>query len=168
MTRRCRKFIRLGLLSLLVLSLSVRVMVPAGFMPASLASGGPYVICPKGLPNFAAVVSQGAGQSEKDGHEHGHENGHALHGKHHSAQGNVAPVDHSNHEEALSHSDPGVQFCPVGSVFSAVAVPAVEALLLLAWIPASYLRTESRPTWYSQSPNLYFARGPPRNPSFLT
>jgi len=155
-----------------LLSLSLRVMVPAGFMPAALSAGGPFVICPDGLPNFQAVISQvlgqAAAQSQAEGHAH-HGTDHSdPHAGHHGGSGAIPALDHSQHDDTLSHSDSGVRFCPIGSVFSAAAMPAAEGLLHLVWLPASFVWTEFSDSFISATPSLYLARGPPRITSFLS
>jgi hypothetical protein len=49
MTTKLSKLNRNSLFGLLFLGLAVRVVMPAGYMPAPIGEGGPFVLCPAGL-----------------------------------------------------------------------------------------------------------------------
>jgi hypothetical protein len=160
MTRRFKNYIRVGLLSLVLLSLSVRVLIPAGYMPGDLSSGGPFVICPDGLFNFQADLAKDQpGEGE-----------HAHHGHHSKDGGSPAPipaVEH-NHEEATGHTGYGLEFCPIGAVLGAAVAPAFNAPLLIAYQAATVRATDQPSVVFSLSTSLYLARGPPRVTPFIS
>ncbi len=61
LTHRTRR----NLIALLFLGLAVRVIMPAGYMPASIGEGGPFVLCPGGLSGASYFLATG---SEVEGH----------------------------------------------------------------------------------------------------
>jgi hypothetical protein len=63
-THRARR----KLIALLFLGLAVRVVMPAGYMPAALGEGGPFVLCPGGLTGASFFLAAG---SEGEHHDHG-------------------------------------------------------------------------------------------------
>ncbi len=74
----------------------MRAIVPAGYMPAPIAEGLPFVLCPGGAPHLA------------------------LSGSHHGGDAGHGPA----HDDADAAS-PAWEFCPFG-VFFSHAVPAAD------------------------------------------
>lgn len=164
---------RLRLISLIFLGLSVRVLTPAGYMPASLAEGGPFVLCPGGLsgavyflpPDRAADGDYEAlGQTSGLHHgahaqsllvdfgvqDQGMHGGHGDHGP--SAQGDD---QHGGHEASIW------EFCPFGAVFgsSGLTADVAPADLLDA---SRYLADISNDVFTSLTVRTYRARAPPQ------
>jgi len=173
MTRRCRKLTRSVLFSLLLLSLSVRVLIPAGFMPSSLAAGGPLVICPDGLFSFEldlatspTVASERGLQDGKHGSHHGDHQGdhHQQHGGQDQSHADGIDGDQSaghHHEESSGHSSFSMESCPIGSVLGAAAAPAMEASLLIAFFATATPLFNQPGLFRSFTSRLYHARAPP-------
>lgn len=67
--------VRRKLIGLIFLCLAVRVIMPAGYMPAAIGEGGPFVLCPGGLTGATAILSS---LSHAGGH-HGDLHGDGLH-----------------------------------------------------------------------------------------
>ena len=97
--------------------LLVQGAMPAGYMPASVDSGWPVMLCPEGLPEGFLSPMSGAGPQ-------------ALHHAHHipaghdSAHGPTpsdlnASYDHGQHD-AAKHS--ASSYCPLGSAVSAAVI----------------------------------------------
>ena len=86
-------------LTLAVLGIALQAIVPAGYMPAPIADGLPFVLCPGGVPG-AALFAAGA-----DAHHAGHD------GEHQQAGEEQEPA-------------PEWQFCPFGAVLGGPAVVA--------------------------------------------
>jgi hypothetical protein len=97
-TLQVRTAARRKLIGLLLLGLAVRIVMPAGYMPAPIGEGGPFVPCPGGLSGALFLVDHGSGS-----------------GTHHShGTGDAADADASTDVW---------EFCPFGAVFgSAVLV----------------------------------------------
>lgn len=105
--RNTTKFAVSLVLSLLLL---VQGLTPAGFMPASLASGWIAMLCPEGLPaGFLAAPDTGhsAHQHHAPAHQHG-------------AAGSASAVPDQGHAAAGHHE--GVDYCQLGSALDAPAV----------------------------------------------
>jgi len=150
-TRLFRKYVRMSLLGILLLSLCIRVLVPAGYMPSSLATGGPFVICPDGLFNFELELATAQSDTSASGH----------HGDHHqNHSGDDKPAEH-DHEGAGGHSSFSMESCPIGSVLGAAAATAVENSLLIAFIAHSTPLSDPHTVLRSFSSRLYQARAPP-------
>jgi len=91
-------------------ALALRIVVPAGFMPASISDGWFIQLCPQGLsPAAMELLHPGHGQSDND--HSGHDDHHAQHGG--------QPDGGNPHDE----SAPDSNYCPLGSLYSAAAVP---------------------------------------------
>lgn len=109
--------------------LALRVMMPAGYMPASTGSGLLFELCPDGLP--AAAINAIAGGN----HHH-----------HHAAGGD-------------SESGPSDDQCPVGHMLSSsIAIDEADVLQWRP-APASYhivsmrsLRRADRTQYFSRGP----------------
>jgi hypothetical protein len=99
MRRRLNKLTRIATW-LAWASFALRVLVPVGYMPAAIADGGPFVLCPGG---YQAELLQYLGSSAA------HDHGAAAHAGHASAE-------HGSHAEG---SD-----CSIGATFAAVAPTA--------------------------------------------
>lgn len=59
---------RANLICLAFLGLAVRVVMPAGYMPAPLAEGGPFVLCPDGF--FSSTFTDATDAAPDDHHGH--------------------------------------------------------------------------------------------------
>ena len=104
MRRRLNKLTRIATW-LAWASFALRVLVPVGYMPAAIADGGPFVLCPGG---YQAELIDYLGAAAADGAGAGHHAGHAA-------------QDHGSHAEG---SD-----CSIGATFAAVG-PAATAPLV--------------------------------------
>ncbi|MEM1187283.1 MAG: hypothetical protein AAGI72_02085 [Pseudomonadota bacterium] len=100
--------------------LLVQVLVPRGYMPASLASGWFVALCPDGLTTPEMVVLIGAQQSQ-DQHHHGHVE-HVEHERKHHAM-------HQSHG-ADGTADPS-RLCELAGLY----VDALEATAFVAELP---------------------------------
>lgn len=87
----------------LALAFACRALVPVGFMPAPLDSGGPIVLCPGGAGGAIARFL-----SERAALEHAH---------------------HPQHEHAPDSHD-AWEYCPVGASLGAAALPTTVDLAL--------------------------------------
>jgi len=86
-------------------ALLLQGLAPPGYMPGSLASGWPVVLCPEGLPKGFLG----------GGHHHGHHQGH--HPAHHQGSGHGA--DH----------DPGLgEHCPLGGMLDGAALSSTAVV----------------------------------------
>lgn len=89
------------LLWLAALGIALQAIVPAGYMPAPIAQGLPFVLCPGGLSGgLSFAVDRGDSR-----HDHGNEQQH-------------------EHGEGDGEASPEWQFCPFGVVFSSTALVA--------------------------------------------
>jgi hypothetical protein len=96
------------------LALACRLLVPAGFMPAPLAEGGPLRLCPGGaagalLEALAAGDVASSAQHDTRHRHHGHDN-----------NGGKAPEQY----------DPW-QYCPVGAVFASATLVGESSTTVL-------------------------------------
>lgn len=102
---------RRHLIGLVLLGLAVRVIMPAGYMPAPIGEGGPFVLCPGGLSGAQYFLADDG--EHADGHEH----------------------DPDDARQANAWA-----FCPLGAVFgSAVLVTDLVAAVPspLTFVPAA-------------------------------
>jgi hypothetical protein len=99
-------------------SFALRIAIPAGFMPAPLAEGGPVVVCDGGFDG-ALLARAAAPQS----HHHDHMAMAHDHGSMPMAADHVMPM----HGDGAGHD--GVhaawKHCPVGAVFGIAALATV-------------------------------------------
>jgi hypothetical protein len=130
------------LIWLAYLGLACRVVVPAGYMPAPLADGGPIVLCHGGA---AGQVLSRLGE---------------LAGNHHSEHGD----QHRDHHPDTGEDGSGVhdawEICPLGKVLTAAAITAeftLHTLELSEPAPA----TEPRNLTAAVTHGAYWARAPP-------
>jgi hypothetical protein len=129
------------LLYVAYLALACRLVIPAGFMPAPLADGGPLQLCHGGPAGalFAALAATAAPSDSQ--HEHHHHD--------RDDDGGATPTEHD-----------AWQYCPVGAVFAFAALvgePSVDVLGLVhafAAQPTRILVSSSRT-------GAYRARAPP-------
>jgi hypothetical protein len=158
-----RALITLGLLGVLC-----RALVPVGLMPAPVSAGGPLVFCYDGAAGafFRALAAEG------DSHHGVHGGAHALHGHAYSAHtthaapsaalghdpGPSAPLDLDPDDAADEHL--AWEHCSFGTAFAHAAIAPIFDVPLLALEHARALpvpRTHSTTT----SARPYWARGPP-------
>jgi hypothetical protein len=98
---------------------ALRIAIPAGFMPAPLAEGGPVVVCDGGFDG--ALLARAAAP-------HGHHHDPMAMGHDHGAMP-MAAADHTlqTHGDGAGHE--GVhaawKHCPVGAVFGIAALASV-------------------------------------------
>lgn len=172
-----------ALLRLVLLGFVVRALVPIGFMPASLADGGPIRVCGSGL--VGAWLEQIAAANEPDavdasGGETAHAGAHAHSAEHpHTADPrHTADPPHTAdpaHAAEYAHADDPAQpphdsshgsahmvweKCPAGTAFAHTALPS-EFVFDLPQGARSFGTTEpvERPSVASQ--RSYEARAPP-------
>ena len=113
--------------------MAMRAVVPAGYMPAPLAEGGPFVLCPGGLSGANYFLAPGDGE-------------HAHHGHGQGADGDDGAV--------------GWEFCPTGFVSGLTALaaePSFAVPFLRQYIPAPGHVAAA----YPAAVRSYHARGPP-------
>lgn len=103
---------RSGIAALLLFGVIARALIPAGFMPAALAAGGPFVVCHGGLAgeffrqiaavqHDRAVVASGseAGRHEPAAGHNADDLRHAL----------AVPAEHAAHADHGAHAVHGAQ-----------------------------------------------------------
>ncbi|MGW8367576.1 MAG: hypothetical protein ACWGPN_02715, partial [Gammaproteobacteria bacterium] len=116
-----------------MLGFCCRAVVPLGYMPASLADGGPFALCHGAsaatLRLLAAVDSMRAsGDREADGHvrhdPHDRAPGAAGHsGAGHAEAGSSrAALDHAAAQDTDNGHFDGWSYCPLGAVVSDAAM----------------------------------------------
>jgi hypothetical protein len=128
------------LLYVAYLALACRLVIPAGFMPAPLADGGPLQLCHGGAAGalLAALARQAGASGNGDEHHH-----------HDHDAGGVPPSQHDAWE-----------YCPIGAVFASAAIvgesstPVLELEHFFVDQPTSILVSSSRT-------GAYRARAPP-------
>jgi len=95
---------------LTLVALALRVVIPAGFMPASISDGWFIQLCPQGLsPAAMELLHPGHGQNRTD---------HNDHDAHHAGHGGQVDGDNPHDESA-----PDTVYCPLGNLYSAAGVP---------------------------------------------
>lgn len=104
------------LVKLALIGFLCRALVPAGFMPAPIADGGPIRFCHGGAAGalLTALLSQRSSLAEE--HAHAGDHGHGQHEDDHR--------DHVKHE--------AWDRCPVGTAFAFAALTADFSLPLLS------------------------------------
>lgn len=143
--------------TLLILALALRALIPAGYMPAPLASGAPFAVCPVASAELYRWITDAAPAAAAAGahaHRHRHPQ-HSLDGAHGSA--GAAAEDGG----ALA-SWSAAASCPFAAWLSAAPLPALPGVLPefsargqpFTAAPAPFLRSLARVT--------RSARGPPR------
>ena len=111
--------------------LLVQGVMPAGYMPASVDSGWPVMLCPEGLPEGFLSPRSAAGARP-------------LHHAHHSPVGHdpshaptpadlSAPQDHGQHDTG-EHS--ASSYCPLGSAINAAVIAELADVEISERIPA--------------------------------
>jgi hypothetical protein len=125
------------------------MVVPAGFMPGPVSDGWFIQLCPQGLsPAAMELLHPGHGQDHR---------AHVSHDDHHARHGGQSD-DGKPHDDSTS----GSNYCPLGSLYSAAAVPqSVEQGPMLAV-------TADRPEGETLTAIVYRrtgyqARAPPRS-----
>jgi len=136
------------LLGYILLSLSIRVLTPAGYMPMPLAGDGPIALCPGGLPSDTFSASLG----------------HAAHGNHedhgdHANGGDGEPQKHKNHH---------VEICPVGALLGSAAAPTYDVTVSVPLNATSLQVADIGSDFISIALPSYSARGPPQTPQFCS
>jgi hypothetical protein len=130
------------LLYVAYLALACRLVIPAGFMPASLADGGPLRLClggPAGALLQALAAQAGASREQHEQHHH-HD---------HDNEGGATPAEH----------DPW-QYCPVGAVFASAALVGESSVDVLE--PDHFFVDQPTRILVSSSrTGAYRARAPP-------
>ena len=158
--RGLRRSSRLGKLVLLaLLAFSIRAVVPAGFMPASLADGGPFVLCRDAsaatlsmMSSQVAMQASDQTQPETSAHAHG-----AIH-THDSMQAPIVAAsstddEHATHAAAWEH-------CSFAAGSTAALVPDQE-VPVPAVLPAG-IRFSPPAAHIQAAPfSRYRARAPP-------
>lgn len=89
------------LLWLAAFGIALQAIVPAGYMPAPISGGLPFVLCPGGMSGAAFFIADSTGSRHGDGHEQSH-----------------------GHVESDSEPSREWQFCPLGAMFGAPALTA--------------------------------------------
>lgn len=136
------------LIWLTYLGFACRVLIPAGYMPAPFAEGGPIILCHGGLTGKVF-----------EGFAHQHDHRLDVH------DGSDSDAHHGGIDES-DGQHAAWELCPVGSALSAFAVTADFELHVLSL---------SQPISPSESPALiasvvtksYWARAPPQTHSSL-
>ena len=155
-----RRSSRLGRLVLLTLiAFSVRAVVPAGFMPAALADGGPFVLCRDAsaatLSLIAAPMAMHPGdQAHSAAAAHAHDSVHGHDPMPTSmAARSTANDEHSTHATAWEHCSFAAGSMAALVPFNEIPIPTVTPVRVQ--IPlAAQLR-------FAEPINRYRARAPP-------
>lgn len=109
-----------------------RIFVPAGYMPAPLSGGIPFILCHGGVEGrlLSAMMVAKAHQQGADAH---HAMGHEQHAAAAMAAGGHHDSGHDDHDQG-SHAV--WTHCPVGAMFSSFAVASSMPALALVHGPA--------------------------------
>ena len=97
---------------------ALRIAIPAGFMPAPLAQGGPVIVCDGG---FDGALLARAAASHSHHHDHmamAHDHGSMPMAADHTMPMHGDGADHEGVHAAWKH-------CPVGAVFGIAALATV-------------------------------------------
>jgi hypothetical protein len=117
------------LLGVAIVAFCCRVVIPTGFMPAALGDGGPFVLCPTGLPSGLL----------NDGGHHGGDQ-HGSDGSHEMVAWEFCPLGLLFDDAPLSYQ------AAVQDQHIRTAAPATElASLVFARVPAVF-RSRSPPS----------------------
>jgi hypothetical protein len=158
------------LVKLALIGFLCRVLVPAGFMPAPLADGGPIRFCHGGAAGalLTALVEQRSTGDVGASRPHHGDVGQHFHGEDRrsggddsAGEGHDDHVDqdrHSDHERGANHE--GWDRCPVGTAFALAALVSDFALPVL---PLEHVYAASSPELLvlRHQPAHYHARAPP-------
>jgi hypothetical protein len=123
-------------ISIALLAMLLRILVPTGYMPGSLASGWYLVLCPDGISSSTMAVLMG---------ESGHHHHHASHGSH----GKATPTLNDEYKQ-----------CDLGSGFASATIDQSAELalgLFLVLLAVWQVSSLNLQRLISQ----YLARGPP-------
>lgn len=121
---------------LVLAGIALRAVVPAGYMPAPIAEGLPFVLCPGAVPGLASLAGHGP-------HDRGH-----VHGNEEAPPGDSGTWD----------------VCPFGAVFGASILPP-ELGPLIAWLAAVSPAAAANAFVPSPITRAWRARAPPTDPS---
>ena len=135
---------RRALIRVLLLAFACRALVPAGFMPAPLAEGGPIRVCPSGpaAAFFAAL-----------GHRHASHTNHAHPGQAGRPSGAHGHDGRSSEHDAWDH-------CPTGTAFAHAALVS-EYPAFAVERDHAFDRTEPADSATTLLAQPYWARAPP-------
>jgi hypothetical protein len=128
----------------------LRALIPVGFMPAPLASGGPIMLCHGGLAGaFFQTLTESARNSAVLGYTADH-----------SAINQHARPDHPAGTDEPTQEHSGWEHCPTGATASAAAMAHGFAFTLLA---LSHRQPDPKSQFGTQVPPIspYQARAPP-------
>lgn len=116
--------------------MAVRLVVPAGYMPAALGSGGFLMLCPAGMPSVPA----------KQAHGHGHDHRPAM-------------ADHRGPTSPDSHH--ALEDCALGEVLNLALALAPEVRLGDPPVDATSVAGTDVPSAFGRWPTNAQARAPP-------
>src|SRR5690606_13499965 len=126
------------LLWLAALGIALQAIVPVGYMPAPIAGGLPFVLCPGGLSGAAFFIADTGLSAHGAGHEQQHEH----------SDGDAEPAAEW-------------QFCPFGAVFGGATLAAESGVPFL-FPEAESLAADTDPFVRSAlTPRTWRARAPP-------
>lgn len=113
-----------------VLAVGAKLLVPVGYMPASLADGGPLMLCGSGLPAALLATHEHAAA----GHDHS-ESGHAHAASmdDHALSGAESAVPGPGEQPAAGHHE--WERCSLGGLASLAAIAAEWRLEIPAVAP---------------------------------
>jgi len=181
---------RSGVASIVLAGIVCRALIPAGFMPAAIADGGPVAVCHGGIAGEffrrLSAAHNAAGQREAQSAQHGHgadvarvvhaghgapagaelHTGHDGHDGHAAAAAQDSPAaheslaDHEPHEDSAGAAHEAWEHCPVGASFAAAAVSAEFSIALLD-LDHVFLHTEPALPAPVAPVFSYRARAPP-------
>ena len=138
---RRQRSIRIGVYSLTLLFL-LRALVPAGFMPAPLASGSPVQLCPQGLSSVEVA---------------------ALFGQHHQPGHHHQPSHHGGASGQGGQDGPAEEFnCPLGLVISQGFLPTPSIDFSFEQAPAT-LERDQVVLFQTSRLRAFNPRAPPRH-----
>ncbi|HEY7671413.1 MAG TPA: hypothetical protein VIC71_04280 [Gammaproteobacteria bacterium] len=130
------------LLYVAYLALACRLAIPAGFMPAPLADGGPLRLClggPAGaFLEALATQAHASGEHHAQHHHHGHDDNNGG-----------SPNQHDSWE-----------YCPVGAVFASAALVGESSVVVLD-LEHFFVDQPTRILVSSSRAGAYRARAPP-------
>lgn len=155
--------LRRALITLGVVGVLCRALVPVGLMPAPLAAGGPFAFCPGGAAGalFRTLAThERAAQDSQADHDvriahaaHEYSGAHGLHG--------ASPGHASIHERGDAQAEHAAwEHCAFGAAFAQVALAPVFGISLLALEHTRAAREQLRLAATIVA-RPYWARGPP-------
>jgi hypothetical protein len=138
---------RTGIAAFILIGVVGRALIPAGFMPAALAAGGPVVVCHGGLAGeffrqVAVAQSERAAEhnaaalrdAQTSNAEHGPHAGHDAHADqsaHADVDRHVDDGPHPDHGDVDEARHEAWEHCPVGATFAAALLSGDLVLPLL-------------------------------------